>query len=209
MGQLQQLVDCAFKMATGQTEALRPIGLRLLRTLLRYFGAAEDPAMEGARLMEQYQAQFVSALRCDPTRPCALSCEPGQGLRPLLLREAESSIRLASSVCRHLCGKRKAEGFSRVAHAAEDSNQLVSLRACQPQCKLAIVRRSALAHGVVPTLAASGAALAVTVLRAGLAADAAVLSRILTLLKVALDVLRASSCIFGGSTLFSWTGTEH
>ena len=65
MGQLQQLVDCAFKMATGQTEALRPIGLRLLRTLLRYFGAAEDPAMEGARLMEQYQAQFVSALRCD------------------------------------------------------------------------------------------------------------------------------------------------
>jgi len=64
VGQLQQLVDCAFKMATGQTEALRPIGLRLLRTLLRYFGAAEDPAMEGARLMEQYQAQFVSALRC-------------------------------------------------------------------------------------------------------------------------------------------------
>ena len=68
MGQLQQLVDCAFKMATGQTEALRPIGLRLLRTLLRYFGAAEDPAMEGALLMEQYQAQFVSALRCASRR---------------------------------------------------------------------------------------------------------------------------------------------
>ena len=49
-----------------------------------------------------------------------------------------------------------------------------------------LVRRSALAHGVVPTLAASGAALAVTVLRAGLAADAAVLSRILALLKVKL-----------------------
>ncbi len=49
-----------------------------------------------------------------------------------------------------------------------------------------LVSRSALAHGVVPTLAASGAALAVTVLRAGLAADAAVLSRILALLKVAL-----------------------
>ena len=102
--------------------------------------------------------------------------------------EAESSIRLASSVCRHLCGKRKAEGFSRVSHAGrfQPAGQLT----CVPATlQVAIVRRSALAHGVVPTLAASGAALAVTVLRAGLAADAAVLSRILTLLKVALDVL--------------------
>lgn len=49
-----------------------------------------------------------------------------------------------------------------------------------------IVRSSSLAHGVVPTLAASGAALATAVLKAGLATDAAVLSRILALLKVTL-----------------------
>lgn len=48
----------------GQVEALRPLGLRLLRTVLRRFGAAQDPLAEGGGLLlAQHQAQFVAALR--------------------------------------------------------------------------------------------------------------------------------------------------
>lgn len=32
--------------------------------MLEKFGAAEDPLLPGHLLLEQYQAQFVSALRC-------------------------------------------------------------------------------------------------------------------------------------------------
>lgn len=96
VGQLQQLVDCAFKMATGQTEALRPIGLRLLRTLLRYFGTAEDPAMEGALLMEQYQAQFVSALRCGGrVSPACRAQVSGSQAAPLRLQLDSEAERLS------------------------------------------------------------------------------------------------------------------
>eukprot|EP00887_Chlorella_sp_A99_P005661 scaffold1.g5661.t1 len=60
---LQQLVTTGFRMASGQLEALRPMGLRLLREVVRRFGDAPDPLLEGQRLLEQYQAQVVSALR--------------------------------------------------------------------------------------------------------------------------------------------------
>ena len=33
MSQLQTLIDVAFKMATGSVEALRPLGLKLLKVL--------------------------------------------------------------------------------------------------------------------------------------------------------------------------------
>ena len=47
-----------------QVEALRPLGLRLLRALVRRFGDAADPLSEhGGLLLEQHQAQFVAALR--------------------------------------------------------------------------------------------------------------------------------------------------
>lgn len=47
-----------------QVEALRPLGLRLLRALVRRFGAAADPLAEGqGLLLAQHQAQFVAALR--------------------------------------------------------------------------------------------------------------------------------------------------
>ncbi|PRW58658.1 HEAT repeat-containing 5B isoform X2 [Chlorella sorokiniana] len=60
---LQQLVDLAFRMASGQLEALRPRGVRLMVALLAAFGDSADPMLEGARLMELYQAQVVSTLR--------------------------------------------------------------------------------------------------------------------------------------------------
>ncbi|KAL4425068.1 hypothetical protein ABPG77_010382 [Micractinium sp. CCAP 211/92] len=60
---LQQLVDLAFRMASGQLEALRPRGVRLMHAVLACFGDSPDPVVEGARLMELYQAQIVSTLR--------------------------------------------------------------------------------------------------------------------------------------------------
>lgn len=59
------LIDVAFKMSTGGGDALRPMGLKLLQEVLRAFGNVEDPLMPGARLMDQHQAQIVSALRYD------------------------------------------------------------------------------------------------------------------------------------------------
>ena len=47
----------------AQVEALRPMGLQLLGSVLAKFGAAQDPLMPGHALLEQFQAQFVSALR--------------------------------------------------------------------------------------------------------------------------------------------------
>lgn len=100
VGQLQQLIDVGFRMATGPTEALKPLGLRLLRTLLLRFGAAEDPLLEGARLLEQNQAQFVSALRRAflPSAPQHSGCTPriqyGMQLS-FLLREHAPALRLS------------------------------------------------------------------------------------------------------------------
>ncbi len=37
VAQLQALVDVAFKMATGPMEALRPLGLKLLKVLFSLF----------------------------------------------------------------------------------------------------------------------------------------------------------------------------
>ena len=46
-----------------QVEALRPLGLQLLKTVLARFGDAKDPLLPESLLLEQFQAQFVSALR--------------------------------------------------------------------------------------------------------------------------------------------------
>jgi hypothetical protein len=59
----QGLVDLGFKLATGQVEALKPGGVRLLTRLVHFFGRVADPMVDGALLLEQYQAQYVSALR--------------------------------------------------------------------------------------------------------------------------------------------------
>ncbi|GLC70784.1 hypothetical protein PLESTF_001032900 [Pleodorina starrii] len=60
---LQALVDMGFKLATCPLESLRPHGVRMLTLLVQLFGDVPDPLLQGARLMEQYQAQVVSALR--------------------------------------------------------------------------------------------------------------------------------------------------
>ena len=60
---LQSLVDTGFRLASGQLESLRPLGLNLLQAVLHHLGAVEDPLLEGHLILEQYRAQFVSALR--------------------------------------------------------------------------------------------------------------------------------------------------
>lgn len=49
--------------AAHRVQALRPRGVRLMAALLAAFGDSPDPMLEGARLMELYQAQVVSTLR--------------------------------------------------------------------------------------------------------------------------------------------------
>lgn len=63
MLKLQSLVDTGFRLASGQLESLRPLGLTLLQAVLHHFGSVEDPLLEGHLILEQYRAQFVSALR--------------------------------------------------------------------------------------------------------------------------------------------------
>lgn len=60
---VQALIDLGFRMASGQLEALRALGVELMYAVLTCLGDAPDPLAEGERLLAQYQAQFVSALR--------------------------------------------------------------------------------------------------------------------------------------------------
>ena len=60
---LQSLVDTGFRLASGQLESLRPLGLNLLQAVLHHFGSVEDPLLEDHLILEQYRAQFASALR--------------------------------------------------------------------------------------------------------------------------------------------------
>eukprot|EP00873_Tetraselmis_striata_P027810 jgi/Tetstr1/448074/TSEL_035373.t1 len=61
--QLQALVDLGYKLASGQVEVLRDLGMKLLVDVVQRFGGAEDPDFEGHKLLELYQAQLVSAIR--------------------------------------------------------------------------------------------------------------------------------------------------
>lgn len=85
VNQLGQLVALAYQVATGVFEKLRPKGVMLLVTILEKFGEAEDPDFNGHLLLEQYQAQFVSAMRT------ALDVNAG----PLLL---DAGLQLAAMI---------------------------------------------------------------------------------------------------------------
>ena len=69
VAKLQSLVDTGFRLASGQLESLRPLGLNLLQAVLYHFGSVEDPLLEDHLILEQYRAQFVSALRWVNTLP--------------------------------------------------------------------------------------------------------------------------------------------
>jgi hypothetical protein len=44
-------------------QALRPLGVKLMKTVVKRFGDVADPMAEGQKLLELYQAQVVSAIR--------------------------------------------------------------------------------------------------------------------------------------------------
>ncbi|CAO2817215.1 unnamed protein product [Amaranthus hypochondriacus] len=61
--QLQELISLAYQISTISFENMQPTGVGLLSTIMDKFGEASDPELPGGLLLEQYQAQLVSALR--------------------------------------------------------------------------------------------------------------------------------------------------
>ncbi|KAJ9561951.1 hypothetical protein OSB04_007111 [Centaurea solstitialis] len=83
--QVQELISLAYQISTIQFENMRPIGVGLLSTILDKFGKVPDPELPGHLLLEQNQAQLVSAVRT------ALDTYSG----PILL---EAGLQLASKI---------------------------------------------------------------------------------------------------------------
>ncbi|KAL1208787.1 Protein SWEETIE [Cardamine amara subsp. amara] len=83
--QLQELISLAYQISTIQFENMRPIGVGLLSTILEKFKLVADPELPGHLLLEQYQAQLVSAVRT------ALDAYSG----PVLL---EAGLQLATKI---------------------------------------------------------------------------------------------------------------
>ncbi|KQK18234.1 hypothetical protein BRADI_1g39436v3 [Brachypodium distachyon] len=82
---LQELVSLSYQISTGQFEGMQPIGVQLLCLIMYKFGMTVDPEFPGHILLEQFQAQLVSAVRT------AISTASG----PLLL---EAGLELATKV---------------------------------------------------------------------------------------------------------------
>ncbi|KAL1916261.1 uncharacterized protein VTP21DRAFT_5878 [Calcarisporiella thermophila] len=59
---ISDLIKMAFAAATSSQREMRLEGISLLRDLIEVFSPAEDPDLEGALLLEQYQAQIAAAL---------------------------------------------------------------------------------------------------------------------------------------------------
>ncbi|XP_039843667.1 protein SWEETIE-like isoform X8 [Panicum virgatum] len=60
---LQELVSLSYQISTGQFEGMQPIGVKLLCLIMDKFAMAVDPEFPGHILLEQFQAQLVSAVR--------------------------------------------------------------------------------------------------------------------------------------------------
>ncbi|XP_004306022.1 PREDICTED: HEAT repeat-containing protein 5B isoform X1 [Fragaria vesca subsp. vesca] len=82
---IQELIALAYQISTIQFENLQPIGVLLLSTIIDKFERTPDPELPGHLLLEQYQAQLVSAVRT------ALDSSSG----PILL---EAGFQLATKI---------------------------------------------------------------------------------------------------------------
>ncbi|KAK8940232.1 hypothetical protein KSP40_PGU016098 [Platanthera guangdongensis] len=60
---LQEILSLSYQISTGQFMGMQSIGVELLSTILEKFGKTQDPDLPGHLLLEQYQAQLVSAVR--------------------------------------------------------------------------------------------------------------------------------------------------
>ncbi|KAL4652128.1 hypothetical protein ACB092_01G210800 [Castanea dentata] len=82
---VQELISLAYQISTIQFENMQPIGVGLLSTIMDKFERVPDPELPGHLLLEQYQAQLVSAVRT------ALDTSSG----PILL---EAGLQLATKI---------------------------------------------------------------------------------------------------------------
>ncbi|KAJ6738775.1 PROTEIN SWEETIE [Salix koriyanagi] len=82
---VQVLISLAYQISTIQFENMRPIGVGLLTAILDKFEKSPDPELPGHLLLEQYQAQLVSAVRT------ALDASSG----PILI---EAGLQLATKI---------------------------------------------------------------------------------------------------------------
>ncbi|GMY24387.1 protein SWEETIE isoform X4 [Fagus crenata] len=82
---VQELISLAYQISTIQFENMQPIGVGLLSTIMDKFERIPDPELPGHLLLEQYQAQLVSAVRT------ALDTSAG----PILL---EAGLQLATKI---------------------------------------------------------------------------------------------------------------
>lgn len=60
---LQDLVSVSFNCSTSSINALRPVGVKVLQSIVECFADAADPHYEGHKLLELYSAQVAAALR--------------------------------------------------------------------------------------------------------------------------------------------------
>ncbi|KAK2663047.1 hypothetical protein Ddye_001621 [Dipteronia dyeriana] len=82
---IQELISLAYQISTIQFESMRPLGVGLLCTIVDKFEMVSDPELPGHLLLEQFQAQLVSAVRT------ALDASSG----PILL---EAGLQLATKI---------------------------------------------------------------------------------------------------------------
>jgi HEAT repeat-containing protein 5 len=59
----KDLVNLAFNGATSAINALRPVGISVLKDLIECFASTMDPDYEDHYLLEIYSAQIAAALR--------------------------------------------------------------------------------------------------------------------------------------------------
>jgi hypothetical protein len=156
----QALIDTGFRLSTGQVEALRPAGVRLLGSVLRVFAGVEDPLLPGecccrAALMAAVSpgsiAVVCSDAAGDSTRHTS-GCGQPRCLHPTHLCTA--------------CVKWLASIICRAAYPSCAGARLME----QYQAQLVSALRAALAPAAGPTLSIAGGALATAFLESGLAA---------------------------------------
>ncbi|XP_078176772.1 HEAT repeat-containing protein isoform X2 [Carex rostrata] len=83
---LQELISLSYQISTGQFEGMQPTGVRLLSVIMDEFGSTPDPEFPGHILLEQYQAQLVSAVRSAiSTASGPLLLDAGLGLTKKIL----------------------------------------------------------------------------------------------------------------------------
>ncbi|XP_050228760.1 protein SWEETIE isoform X2 [Mercurialis annua] len=82
---VQELISLAYQISTIQFENMRPIGVGLLNTIVDKFEKIPDPELPGHLLLEQYQAQLISAVRTALDASCG----------PILL---EAGLQLATKI---------------------------------------------------------------------------------------------------------------